>query len=56
MSVSKKANEKFGLKNEYVWSVSEDYDSPYYILNICSVEISNEFKKGRIDTERLVGG
>lgn len=45
MSVSKKGKRKICVKKENVWSVSEDYDSPYYILNICSMEISNEFKK-----------
>lgn len=56
MSVSKKANEKFGLKKRICLVCERRLYSPYYILNICSMEISNEFEKGRIDTERLVGG
>ena len=35
MGVNKKGKRKICVENkEYVWYVNEDYDSPYYILNI----------------------
>lgn len=41
MGVNKKGKRKICVENkEYVWYVNEDYDSPYYILNIFSEDKS----------------
>ena len=41
MGINKKGKRRICVANkEYVWCVNEDYDSPYYILNICSEDKS----------------
>ena len=41
MGINKKGKRKICVENkEYVWYVNEDYDSPYYVLNILSEDKS----------------
>ena len=41
MGINKKGKRKICVENkEYVWYVNEDYDRPYYVLNILSEDKS----------------